>query len=43
MGVQPSYGKGSHVLLRAGLWAKRGKMTVGRIPNALQHYEILNK
>jgi len=43
MGVQPSYGKGPRVLLWASSWATHGKMTVGVIPNGMQHCEILKK
>jgi len=43
MDVQLAYDNGPHVFLWACSLATRGKMTVGRIPNGQQHYEILNK
>jgi hypothetical protein len=37
MVLQPVYGIGPHLLLWAGLWARRGKITVSRIPNHLNY------
>jgi len=40
MGFQPSYGKGSHLLLGAGLHTACGKITVNSIPKRLDNYII---
>jgi len=40
MGFQPFYGKGSHLLLGAGLHAACGKITVNGILKRLDNYVI---
>jgi len=40
VGVQPSYGKGQHPLLRAGSRVARGKITLGCIQDRLNYCVI---
>jgi hypothetical protein len=41
MCLQPFYGKGSHPLLWAGLWAPRGKINISGTSNCLNYCEFL--
>jgi len=41
MGVQSCNGRGSYLLLPAGLQATRKKLTISGIPSCLNYYVIL--